>query len=90
VSAAVFILALVLSYFNNSAALDIMPVICVVFSAAGLSLFHSLVARMKAGWVWLALMYLVTIWMLPISIVFIAVVALLDTLFDIRKRWNKY
>lgn len=90
VSAAAFILALVLSFFGNTAALDMMPVICVTFAAAGFSLFHSIMGPTKAGWVWLALMYLVTIWMLPISIVFIAVVALFDTLFNIRKRWNKH
>ncbi|VVC76574.1 hypothetical protein AQUSIP_18900 [Aquicella siphonis] len=55
-----FMLALVLYYLENSVVLDILPVLCLLFSAAGLSLVHYIFGLMEPskGRFWLSLLYI--------------------------------
>lgn len=55
-----FMLALVFYYLENSVVLDILPVLCLLFSAAGLSLMHYICGQMEPsrGRFWLSLLYI--------------------------------
>lgn len=88
VSGLVFGVALILAYTGNDLALDAMPVLCAVFFAAGLSLIHSFMGLTRKGWIWLILIYLGVIWLFPLSLLIIAIVALFDTGLDFRKRFR--
>lgn len=86
-----FIASLVFSYWDNSVVLDIMPVLYLLFGAAGLSLLHYFFEMMKGPvvWFWLFLMYATLILAVPASIAVVATVALLDVWLDLRKRFRK-
>lgn len=86
-----FVLSLVLSYLGNSVVLDIMPILYMLFGAAGLSLIHYVFGLMKSStrWFWLWLMYITLIFALPTSLMFVAILALFDIWLDIRKRLKK-
>lgn len=86
-----FVLSLVLSYLGNSVVLDIMPVLYVLFGAAGLSLVHYMFGMMTSTtrWFWLALTYMTLIFALPSSMLIVALIALFDSWFDMRKRLKK-
>lgn len=88
---ALFVVSLVLSYLGNSVVLDIMPVLYMLFGAAGLSLVHYFFGMMRSPtvWFWLTLFYVALIISLPTSVVLIAVLALVDVWFDLRKRFRK-
>lgn len=88
VSASVFIAILALAYAGNALGLDMMPVMVIAFCAAGLSLIHCILAAKNAGWFWLALVYLGMLFLFPMGVVLVAMVGLLDSLFNIRQRWN--
>lgn len=87
VAGIVFVCGLVLSAIGNNTVLDIMPILYTTFCVAGLSLLHNLVQLTKAAWVWLALVYAVLVWVFPYSVVIIAILGLLDTGIDFRKRF---
>ncbi len=82
-----FVIALVLAFLGIDVALDMMPILCMAFFVAGLSLLHSIVSKQKIAWLWLILIYMGIIWLFPLSIVIIAFIALVDTGFDFRKRF---
>ena len=86
-----FIISLVFSYLGNSVVLDIMPVLYLLFCAAGLSVLHYFFERMKTPvvWFWLLLMYFSLFIAVPASIVLVATIALLDIWLDLRKRFKK-
>lgn len=87
-----FVAALVLAYLGNVVVLDIMPVLYLLFGAAGLSVMHYLFGLMSNSsnvWIWLVIIYITLIISLPVSVMMIALLALGDTLFDIRKRLRK-
>lgn len=86
-----FALSLVLSYLGNSVVLDIMPVLYVLFAAAGLSLIHYMFGMIKSStrWFWIWLMYMMLIFTVPASIMLIVFMALIDIWFDVRKRLKK-
>lgn len=86
-----FLLSLVLSYMGNSVVLDIMPVLYILFSAAGLSLVHYVFGLMNssAKWLWISLFYVLLMISFPVSLMLIALLALLDIWFDFRKRLTK-
>jgi len=91
-----FIMALGFSYLGNSVVLDIMPILYLLFSIAGLSLIHYLFGLLDRGssWIWLGALYLaliisVLVMRSPTLIVLIAVLALVDVWFDMRKRVKK-
>lgn len=93
--AAVILLAILfgLALFDNQTSLDALTIQFAAFGAAGLSLIHCLIGTTQrlqgSGWVVLMLVYAATIFLFPLSAVIITVIALLDTLFDFRKRLGK-
>lgn len=87
-----FFLSLVFSYFGNLVVLDIMPILYILFGAAGLSLIHyffGMMGNAPSKWVWMTVLYLVIIIGMPTSIVFVSMLAWLDIWLDIRKRFRK-
>lgn len=88
-----FIASIVLYYFGNSVILDIMPILYMLFGAAGLSLVHYLFGLMHSPtvWFWLAVFYisLVLVIPTPINLIVISFVGLLDIWVDVRKRVRK-
>lgn len=86
-----FFISLVLSYLGNSVILDIMPVLYMLFGAAGLSLIHYLFGLMHSPtvWFWLSVFYLTLIFSWPFSVVLVAMLGWLDIWLDVRKRFRK-
>jgi hypothetical protein len=86
-----FILSLVFSYLGNSVVLDIMPILYLLFGAAGLSLLHYLFGLMRSptAWFWLLLMYITLMLSLPTSLVLVSILAVADIWLDLRKRFRK-
>lgn len=88
VAGLIFAAALIAAYLGNAFALDAMPVLFAAFFVSGLSLLHTLFSHIKTGWIWLILIYAGIIWLFPLSIVIIAIMALMDTGLDFRKRFQ--
>lgn len=86
-----FLLSLGLSYLGNAVVLDIMPILYVLFAAAGLSLIHYLFGLMRSptAWFWLALLYVTLILFMPTSVMMVAMLAVIDIWLDLRKRFGK-
>ncbi len=89
-----FVISIVLAYLGNRVVLDIMPILYVLFGAAGLSVIHFVAGKSKSTtiWFWLAILYVTIIFSLPISnllIMLIATLALADIWLDLRKRLKK-
>lgn len=86
-----FLISLVFSYLGNSVVLDIMPILYILFATAGLSLIHYFFGLMTSPmvWFWLCLTYVVLLIALPMSLIFVAMLAWLDIWLDIRKRFRK-
>jgi len=86
-----FAMSLVFAYLGNSVISDIIPIICVLFGAAGLSLIHYFLGNMKvkSRWMWLFFLYVVLIYTCPISVMLLAMLAWADVWFDLRKRFSK-
>jgi hypothetical protein len=86
-----FVVSLGLWYWGNEVVLDMMPVLCLLFAAAGLSLIHYLFGLMQSStaWFWLLLFYVSLLFALPTSLLLIGFVGLFDVWFDIRKRIRK-
>ncbi len=86
-----FLVSFVLSYLGNSVVLDIMPVLYILFGAAGLSLIHYFfgLIRSPTKWFWMSVFYVALIIALPTSLFLISILALLDVWFDVRKRVRK-
>ncbi len=87
-----FIVSLVLVYLNNNpAVVDMLPVLYLLFAGAGLSVIHYFFALMVSPmrWFWIAVFYVTLLFAMPISMVFVAMVALLDIWLDLRKKLRK-
>jgi hypothetical protein len=86
-----FISGMVLFYLGNPVVLDIMPVLYLLFGAAGMSLVHYFfgLTHSKHAWFWMMLFYITLIIALPTSIMFIAMLALFDVWINMRKRFKK-
>jgi hypothetical protein len=86
-----FVLSMALSYWGNTVVMDIMPVLYILFAAAGLSVIHYLFSLVQTPTrlLWLSLVYIILVLTLPSSMVFLAMLALLDIIFDIRNRFRK-
>lgn len=67
---------------------DIVPVILLPFSIAGLSLFHSYCAAHKIHVAWLVAFYVLLVLLMGVVSSFLAVAAIVDSWFDIRSRWR--
>lgn len=68
---------------------EIVIVILSLYLLQGLALLHAIVAQRGLPVVWLAVVYLVVVFIMPHLIVFIAVMGLLDTWADFRRRLAK-
>lgn len=88
IAGAVFLAVLLLSYLKNAYALDMMPLVYMVYALAGLSLLHYVISCIatRSGWFWLLLVYTSMILLFPFSVAAIAVLGLFDTGLDLRKR----
>jgi len=87
-----FMVGIILSYIgNNSVVLDIMPIAYLLFAGAGLSLIHFFFGKMVSPtrWFWISLLYVAIIFAMPLSVVIVAMMALFDVWFDLRKRFGK-
>lgn len=86
-----FVLSMGLAYWGNSVVLDIMPILYLLFAMAGLSLIHYSFGLIYSStrWFWLAVLYITLIFSMPMSILFIAILGLLDIWLDLRKRLKK-
>lgn len=86
-----FVVSLLLTYLGNVTILDIMPVIYLLFCAAGLSLIHYYLGLMisPTKWFWLSLLYITLFIAMPISIMLVALIGLTDIWVDTRKRFNR-
>ena len=90
ITGGLFVVVMLLGYFKNTLALDILPVVYAIFAAAGLSLVHCLMGKIaKGSWFWLMLVYLGVIWLFPFSLVALAIMALFDTWLNFRKRASR-
>lgn len=83
-----FLASLILAYQGNQVVLDMMPVLFLLFSTAGLSVLHAMFSHFQSSttWFWLALLYLLLIFAIPTSLIIISLISLLDIWFDFRKR----
>lgn len=87
VAGVVFVAGLVLAYWNNDIITDLMPILYFTFGLAGLSLLHFVCGLVEFGWAWLSLGYIAMIFT---GMMLIAMVALLDTWLDLRKRAKRF
>jgi uncharacterized protein YybS (DUF2232 family) len=82
----VFLVALVWQMWDKTHWLvDSMPILYVLFAIAGLSLLHKMFAMRRGGWFWLSLIY-VAMLLFPQTIILCAMLGLLDTWVDFRKK----
>lgn len=84
-----FVACLVVSYLgNNIVIMDIMPIVYILFTAAGLSLVHYMFGLMASPTkiFWIAVLYVTLIFAMPTSMVFVAMMALFDIWLDFRSR----
>ena len=88
ITASVTIVLLVLDLAGVRVAIDLLPVLVMVFLLAGLSLLHYVFSRVRGGWLWIVLMYVGIALMFPWSIIVIAIPGLLDVWLDFRGRLN--
>lgn len=86
-----FMLSLVFSYMGNGVVLDMMPILYMLFAGAGLSVIHYYFALMVSPTrlFWIAMLYVILLFALPTSMIFLAMVALLDIWLDLRRRLRK-
>lgn len=81
-----FIVAFVLAWLGSSTVMDMMPLLFAAFGAAGLSFMHYYLATVKNTLAWLVILYLLLIWIFPLSVMLLAVIALFDVWMDLRNR----
>ena len=81
----VFLIGLVLSFWNLPVVMDVVPVLYMIFALAGLSLLHYTVKATNAKW-WLLVVIYGVLSLIPQSIIIIAMAGLLDTGMNLRKR----
>jgi hypothetical protein len=88
---ALSILSMVFFYLGNSVVWDMMPILAILFTCAGLSVFHYFLGLMQSPtrWFWIAMLYVTLIFAMPISMIFVAMVALLDIWLDLRRKLRK-
>ena len=86
-----FVLSMILAYLDNKVAVDIMPILYMLFGAAGLSLIHCLLHTMASTtkWFWLWLIYIILVIALPTSLMLISILALFDSEWNIRFKLKK-
>lgn len=88
IAAGVYLVFLALAYLGVDVALDVLPVLCMIFFLAGLSLIHERVNLTKLSWLWLLIIYFGIVRLFPLSVILVSVIALFDTGIDFRKRFK--
>lgn len=85
-----FIISIILAYWGNRVVIDVMPIVNVLFFAAGLSLIHYFFSLMRSQFAlfWLIFFYGILIIGMPVSGVLIVILALTDIWLDFRKRFK--
>ena len=73
-------------YIGNQVASDVLPILYFSFFMAGLSLIHYVLAFIKTGSLfWVIMIYAAIVWLFPISLMLVALIAFIDVLVDVRK-----
>ena len=67
---------------------DVLPMVLLPFALAGLSLIHFIMAVRKVHWIWLVLFYVVLVFALPYISMGLVVLALVDSLLNLRQRYR--
>ena len=67
---------------------DVLPMVLLPFALAGLSLVHFIMTVRKAHWIWLVLFYVVLVFALPYISMGLVVLALVDSLMNLRRRYR--
>jgi uncharacterized protein YybS (DUF2232 family) len=87
------VLSWVLAYYDNRVVLDVMPVLVLLFVAAGLSLIHYFFRQATPAVRLIGLSILYITLLIPntmfVTMVFVAMLALLDSWLNLRKRFKK-
>lgn len=65
--------------------IDMLPLWLLIFAVTGLSVIHSIVAARKMSWMWLVVLYAMLFFSLPYMIVALAMVAMSDSWFNVRR-----
>ncbi len=65
---------------------DIIPIVFLVFLVAGFSLIQYLFDKYKVHFLWILLFYVLFIYLSPGSLLFVVLIALIDSLFNVRQR----
>lgn len=83
-----YVMSIIFSYMGNGVVLDVMPIVYVLFTAAGLSLLHYVLKQiaLQYTWFWLMVMYILIAILLPISLSLISILAFFDIYFNVRKQ----
>jgi hypothetical protein len=84
----VLIITQLLVLAGNKTALDVIPVLYLAFVIAGFSVLTVVIANTKKPWLWNGLLG-VAAFLVPASMLLVALVALLDVGLDLRKRFQK-
>ena len=82
----------ILAFCGSAVAQDLLPVCCLVFALAGLSLFHANLMRHKTsmGWVYrtrIIAVYTLLVLLLAYAFFGLVILALFDSVLDLRRRW---
>lgn len=88
VAMAAVVLVAVLAGTHSPWLMDILPVALLPFSIAGLSVVHNFVAAKKLNSAWLGMFYVVLVLAIEIMAPCLAIVAVLDSWFNFRQRWQ--
>lgn len=79
----------ILAFCNVTWSFDLLPVLLVVFFVAGFSLMNAWLVRFRNAWVWMLLFYVLLVLRFMFFGAAVMVVAIVDSIIDIRKRWFK-
>jgi hypothetical protein len=86
-----FMLSVIFVILGNNVVIYMMPILCMLFAGAGLSVIHYFFGLMNSSqsWFWICFMYVSLYLFGPISMVLLAIIALLDIWLDLRRKLRK-
>lgn len=65
--------------------IDMLPMLFVAYTLAGISLVHFVVSARKVSWLWLVLLYAGLVFALPYMVAALVIVAICDSWFNLRR-----
>lgn len=68
--------------------MDLLPLVLMPFIIAGLSLYHAFLVGKKRATLWLVLFYVLLILLSPYVLILLALLGVIDSVVDLRKRWS--